>query len=111
LTGTRGSTGRGKGTSPFGLLLSASAIANLADGIGKVARWRRRTVLTGGLLTAGVCTAALGITADPVVASVLYGAFGVPIVAVNVVSVTVRHHVVPEACLGRVRCAGSVPTS
>jgi MFS family permease len=89
----------------FGLFGAASGIGGLAGAAlapGLIARWGRRTVFTGGLLAAGLCVVGLGVTADPLLASALYGVFGIPVMAVNIVSATVRHTVVPERYLGRV---------
>jgi Na+/melibiose symporter-like transporter len=41
-----------------------------------VLMWRRRAVVTGGLLTAGACITAMGLTSNPLLASILYGVFG-----------------------------------
>ncbi|MET0234098.1 MAG: MFS transporter [Kibdelosporangium sp.] len=76
---------------------------------------RRRAVVTAGLFLAGACIMAMGLTSNPVVASVLFGVFGIPVMAVNVVLATVRHTSVPEEYLGRVLGAwrtvvfGSIP--
>ncbi|WET81648.1 MFS transporter [Amycolatopsis sp. QT-25] len=91
--------------SAFGLFGAISGIGGLAGALlapRLIAWWGRRTVLTGGLLAAGVCVAGMGLTADPVLASALYGVFGIPVMAVNIVSATVRHTAVPEPYLGRV---------
>ncbi|MDQ7809108.1 MFS transporter [Amycolatopsis sp. A133] len=91
--------------SAFGLFGAVGGIGGLAGAAlapKLIARWGRRAALTGGLLAAGACFTAMGMTHDPVLASVVYGMFGVPVMAVNVVSATVRHTAVPERYLGRV---------
>lgn len=91
--------------SAFGVLGAVSGAGGVAGAVlapRLITRWGRRAVLTGGLLAAGLCVTGMGLTADPVVAAVLYAGFAVPVMAVNVVSATVRHTAVPPGYLGRV---------
>jgi MFS family permease len=91
--------------SAFGVLGAVSGAGGVAGAVlapRLIARWGRRAVLTGGLFAAGVCITGMGLTADPVAAAALYAGFAVPVMAVNVVSATVRHTAVPQEYLGRV---------
>ncbi|MGH3758855.1 MFS transporter [Actinophytocola sp.] len=90
--------------SMFGVFAAASGVGGLVGaGAPKLLRvMSRRAVLLGGMGVAGASFLGMGLTGSPVLAAVLFGAFAVGIVAVNVVIATARHIAVPDGLLGRV---------
>lgn len=62
----------------------------------------RRTVLIGGLVTAGMSFSGMGFSPAPIVSALLFGAFAAAIVSVNIILATLRHILVPDELLGRV---------
>ncbi|SDC75454.1 MFS transporter [Actinokineospora iranica] len=62
----------------------------------------RRTVLTLAVACCATSFTAMGLVADPVTASLLFGLFAAGVVAVNVILGALRHALVPEHLFGRV---------
>ncbi len=90
--------------SMFGVFAVAAGIGGLVGaGAPKLLRvMPRRDVLRCGIGVAGASFAGMGLTASPVVATVLFGTFAAGVVAVNVVIATARHRTVPDGLPGRV---------
>ncbi|PXY31822.1 MFS transporter [Prauserella muralis] len=80
----------------IGGLAGAAVASRLLNRLG------RRTVLAGGIATAGLGFGGMGLSSVPVLSALLFGLFAAAVVAVNVMLATARHLLVPEALLGRV---------
>ncbi|MGH3451896.1 MAG: MFS transporter, partial [Haloechinothrix sp.] len=62
----------------------------------------RRGVLSVGIVAAGLGFGLMGLTANAIVAALLFGLFAAAVVTVNVILATLRHTLVPNELLGRV---------
>ncbi|MGH3519269.1 MAG: MFS transporter [Haloechinothrix sp.] len=62
----------------------------------------RRSMLAVGIVAAGLGFGGMGLTANAIVAALLFGLFAAAIVTVNVILATLRHMLVPNELLGRV---------
>ena len=95
----------GVGKGAYGLLLVAYAVGGIGGGVlaPRIARalGRRRTV-TGCVFCAGVVLAGMGLVAGAPVAAVLFAVLGAVATVWNVVTLSLRQSLTPDALLGRV---------
>jgi MFS family permease len=102
---TKGPDGLGLGDTGVGLLMTAGAVGGIAGSFvaAPVERLLGRTrVLALAIVTGGVALAAPGLVPRVAVAAVAGAVIGVAGVMWNVVTVSLRQRIIPDALLGRV---------
>lgn len=96
------------GPAAIGLFILAAGIGGTLGGV--VAPWLaarlpRAVLLGGGYVVGGLCYLVIGTLAHPVLSMVLYGVYGMVVVAGNVVLMSLRQGLIPQELFGRVQGA------
>ncbi|WP_199430783.1 MFS transporter [Qaidamihabitans albus] len=86
----------------FAFVGGAGGLAGAAAASRLLARFRRHSVLVGGIVAAGLAFAGMGFSTRAVPSAVAFGVFAAAVVTVNVILATARHTLVPGQLLGRV---------
>lgn len=92
----------------FGVLITTFAVGSLAGSLlaERVVRTvGRERVLLGSLVVSGLTLAVPGITPNPIVVGAAFAVSGLFMVMWNVITVSLRQRIVPDALLGRVNSA------
>jgi MFS family permease len=92
----------------FGLVLVAGGVGGMLGALATpplASRFGRRMVLTGGGVLDAVAAAGLGFTDNGFVAAALFGVASAGIMAWNVLTMSLRQALIPEALFGRVQGA------
>ncbi len=92
----------------IGLFVLAAGVGGTLGGV--VAPWLaarlpRAALLGGGFVVGGLCYLGIGALAHPVLSMVLYGVYGMFVVAGNVVLMSLRQALIPQELFGRVQGA------
>ncbi len=92
----------------IGLFVLAAGVGGTLGGV--VAPWLaarlpRAAMLGGGYVAGGLCYLGIGALAHPVLSMVLYGVYGMFVVAGNVVLMSLRQALIPQELFGRVQGA------
>lgn len=98
----------GLSSAAFGLFILAAGIGGTLGGVLTplvVRRVPRTAVLAGGFVIGALCYLGIGAIAHPVLSMVLFGLYGMFVIAGNVVIMSLRQLLIPEELFGRVQGA------
>jgi MFS family permease len=95
-------------SSAFGLIVLGAGVGALVGGVltPRLTRWfGRGRMLTGGALLTALTTGAMGLTSSPAVAAVLFALAAAGVMVWNVLTMSLRQSLIPQAMFGRVQGA------